>query len=81
MDVPHAEQIRHTDIGQNDNAATANTLNCASSQNHSHVLGQSTDQTANKKGDVGKQNDRLASPDVTNLTPERDTGSICQQIR
>lgn len=43
-------------------------------------MGQSTNQTANQEDNICQDNDRLSSPDITDLAPQRDTGGIRQQI-
>lgn len=41
---------------------------------------QSTDQTANQEDNICQDNDRLSSPDITDLAPQGNTGGIRQQI-
>lgn len=78
---PDAEQISNTDIGQDNDTTTPRTLDRSSDQHHGHVDRKSADQTADKEHSIGHKQDRLTAPDVTDLAPECDTGSIGEQIR
>lgn len=78
--LPQAEEIRNTDISQDKDTTTTDTLNRSTCDNCGHVMRQGTDQTANQEDDICQDNDRLSSPDITDLAPQGDTGGIRQKI-
>lgn len=81
MNLPHTKKVANAYICQGEQPATSYSLNRPPSNEHFDARTQSRDQRSNEEDRIDHQENRFATPNITDFAPDWRCRRCCQKIR